>query len=98
MWLVQLLIVCTHWQLTNELSQNKSRIAVAAFSRPHPKANREDQMQSRIPTVAGMYYWDEWDKRVNVYERGNSLWVKVWPHWHAVKITPRIAGKFTKVD
>jgi hypothetical protein len=56
-------------------------------------------MSSRLPTEPGRYYWDEWNKAVNVYAgRGTNLWVRVWPHWQPVKISPRIAGTFTRLS
>lgn len=51
-----------------------------------------------LPTEPGIYYWDEWKREVRVFQRGNSLWVRVFEHWQPVKISPRIAGNFTKVE
>jgi hypothetical protein len=54
-------------------------------------------MSDRLPTEPGQYFWDVWNKEVDVYSCGNSLFVRVFSHWPRVKISPRIAGKFTKV-
>lgn len=56
-------------------------------------------MSSRLPTEPGRYYWDIWNKEVEVYKRGtDALWTRVFSHWPQVKISPRIAGTFTKVE
>jgi hypothetical protein len=54
----------------------------------------------RLPKEPGQYYWDVWNREVTVYSRGGSdaLWVRVFSHWPPVKISPRIAGKFIKVE
>ncbi len=52
----------------------------------------------RLPNEPGYYHWDEWNKTVKVYSKGNSLWTRVYDHWQPIKITPRIAGRFTKTD
>jgi hypothetical protein len=55
-------------------------------------------MSQRLPTEPGRYFWSEWGKEVDVYRKGTSLWVRVYSHWQPVKISPRIAGTFTKVE
>lgn len=54
-------------------------------------------MSRTLPTEEGNYYWSEWDRVVRVYRRGQTLWVRVYSHWQPVKISPRIAGTFTRV-
>lgn len=54
-------------------------------------------MSDRLPTEPGMYYWDEWNKNVRVYQLGKGLAVRVYSHWQPVKISPRIAGTFTRL-
>lgn len=55
-------------------------------------------MRERLPVEPGRYFWDEWNKEVDVYRVGSSLFVRVYSHWQPVKISPRIAGKFTRVE
>lgn len=53
-------------------------------------------MSKRIPDKPGEYYWTEWERVVTVYARGvhGRLYVRVFPHWSPVQVTPRIAGTF----
>lgn len=51
-----------------------------------------------LPTEPGRFFWDEWNREVDVTRRGNSLYVRVYSHWQPVKISPRIAGNFYKVN
>lgn len=52
----------------------------------------------QLPTEPGEYYWDEWQRVVTVYRRGARLYVRPFPHWQPVLISPRIAGTFTKKE
>lgn len=52
----------------------------------------------RLPKSEGYYFWDEWSKIVLVYLRGKTLHTRVYSHWPPIKISPRIAGKFTEAS
>lgn len=54
---------------------------------------------SRIPLEPGLYHWDEWNQIVKVYKKNpKSKDLFVFPPGKGsveLKITPRIAGRFT---
>lgn len=57
------------------------------------RAKRRDK--ANLPDVPGLYRWSEWKCLVEVYMRGRSLYVKP-PNGVEIRITPFIAGTFTK--
>lgn len=56
-----------------------------------------------VPTEPGRYYWTEWACYVEVYcktkthKPGGRLYVQV-PGGIEVRVTPRIAGSFTRME
>jgi hypothetical protein len=60
-----------------------------------PTMFRGRSARTGIPSEPGMYWWDEWDCKVEVKKRGNSLYVTP-PAKTAVevRITNNIAGNF----
>jgi hypothetical protein len=57
------------------------------------RARRRDT--ANLPDVPGLYRWSEWKALVTVVMRGKSLYVTP-PNGVEIKVTPFIAGKFTK--
>lgn len=49
-----------------------------------------------VPSCPGEYYWSEWKCKVFITRRGKTLYVTP-PGGIEIKVTPFIAGKFTKL-